>query len=204
MSKKLQRSKVLRGALTGGIGAGKSIIAKLFEVLGVPVFYSDTEASILINSSKEIKKAILDLFGTDAYTPKGKLDKDYVAKRVFSDSGLRTRLNEIVHPAVRRRFDQWVLQQSAPYVLNEAAIAFETGMHQLMDFTILVVAPKKLRIERVVTRDSVTAPDVVARIDAQWSDEKKEKLADFIVKNDGEDALIPQVLEIDKTIRSPR
>jgi dephospho-CoA kinase len=201
MSRKLPKNSLpLRGALTGGIGAGKSIVAKVFEVLDIPVFYSDREAYYLTNYSEPVKEAIRQLLGDRAYGADDLLDRPYVATRVFSDPELREKLNEIVHPAVRKAFEDWVSEQDAHFVLNEAAIAFETGMHQLMDFTILVSAPEEIRIRRVVNRDQVSKDMVEKRMEAQWPEEKKRDLADYIIENDGNTAIIPQVLEVWKSI----
>jgi len=168
--------------LTGGIGSGKTTIANMFADLGVPVYIADVEAKKLTNSSKAIQKKIKALLGNDAYKNE-ELDRAYVAELVFNDEKLLTQLNEIIHPAVAEHFKNWAVSQDAIYCIKEAAILFENDGYKQLDFNILVTAPKKTRIKRVLERDDTTEKKVRARMDAQWSDAKKMKLADLVIVN---------------------
>lgn len=181
--------------VTGGIGAGKSVVCRIFRAMGYPVFYSDQVAKEILNEDKSVRQAIINLFGTEAYIDGG-YHRQYIAQQVFQDNQLLSQLNQIVHPAVRNAFAIWQDQQNAPILLNEAAILFETGMYKNYDAMILVTAPVDIRIKRVMNRDQVTAEEVKKRMEKQWPDEKKQALADYIIVNDGVEMLIPQVIEV--------
>lgn len=168
--------------LTGGIGSGKSTVARMFEALGVPVYNSDTEAKLLMGSSKKIKNAIIALFGEEAYQD-GFLNRDFIAKKVFTDKDLLGQLNAIVHPGVKEHFQSWVKKQDHPYVVQEAAIIFENGIQDRYDATVLVTAPKDIRIGRVVARDNVKEQDVQSRMDNQWDEADKMALATYVINN---------------------
>ena len=168
--------------LTGGIGSGKSTVANMFRELGVPVYNSDVEAKNLMNSSATIKKEIQGLLGEQSYLD-GKLNRDYVAKKVFGNKGLLKALNCIVHPAVRGHFLGWSKSQKAQYVIQEAAIIFENGNREFYDKIILVTAPIPARISRVMHRDGSTEAQVEQRIKNQLPDSQKEKYSDFIIAN---------------------
>jgi len=168
--------------LTGGIGSGKSTVAGYFKELGIPVFDSDLEAKILMNEDQGLRDSIINLFGEKAYQ-KDILNREYLAKKVFRDSELLKDLNELVHPAVRQKFQDWVSEQDAPYVIQEAAILFEHGAYKLLDEMILVWAPKELRIKRVMKRDSTSREQVLARMENQWGDTEKTALSDHIIEN---------------------
>ena len=169
--------------LTGGIGSGKTTVARFFEKLDIPVYIADEAGKRLMNSSDEIRVKIIDLFGEAAYegyVPQRK----YIASKVFNDSELLSRLNQIIHPAVEADFKNWLTEQSSEYVIYEAAILFETGGYKKCDFSILVKAPQKLRIERLQKRDNSSKEEIKQRMNNQWSDEKKSELADFIINNE--------------------
>jgi len=169
--------------LTGGIGSGKTTVAQFFVELGVPVYNSDTEAKKLMNSSKKLRKAIKDLFGKDAYKKK-KLNRSFIAKKVFDDEKLLEKLNSIVHPAVRKHFKAWVKEQESPYVIQEAAIIFEQGNQGFYDWVILVTAPKEVRIARVLARDrELDRSKIEKRMANQLEDVEKMKLADYLIEN---------------------
>jgi len=169
--------------LTGGIGSGKTTVAQFFVELGVPVYNSDTEAKKLMNSSKKLRKAIKDLFGKDAYKKK-KLNRSFIAKKVFDDEKLLEKLNSIVHPAVRKHFKAWVKEQESPYVIQEAAIIFEQGNQGFYDWVILVTAPKEVRIARVLARDrELDRSKIEKRMANQLEDDEKMKLADYLIEN---------------------
>ena len=169
--------------LTGGIGSGKTTVARFFEKLDIPVYIADEAGKRLMNSSDEIRVKIIDFFGEAAY--EGSVpQRKYIASKVFNDSELLSRLNQIIHPAVEADFKNWLTEQSSEYVIYEAAILFETGGYKKCDFSILVKAPQKLRIERLQKRDNSSKEEIKQRMNNQWSDEKKSELADFIINNE--------------------
>ncbi|PHR95919.1 MAG: dephospho-CoA kinase [Leeuwenhoekiella sp.] len=168
--------------ITGGIGSGKTTLARYFnDAFGIPVYYADAEAKALMHSPKLVKQ-IIALLGEQSYKD-GRLDRAFVASRVFKDQKLLDKLNAIVHPAVKQHFKSWVKKQSAPYILKEAAILFENGNAADCDAVILVTAPEALRIERVIDRDGTPVEDIKDRINKQWSDAQKIPLADFVIEN---------------------
>ncbi|MFJ1429951.1 dephospho-CoA kinase [Capnocytophaga canimorsus] len=168
--------------LTGGIGSGKTTIAKVFEGFGIPVFLSDNQAHKIVESDKEVIGQIKALFGEVAYT-QGKYNRKYIAEIVFKDKGLLSKLNAIVHPAVARHFQDWKANQKAPYVLIESAILFESGLYRYCDSIITIEAPEQERIERVIQREGCTREWVESRIKNQWSDSQRRALSDFIILN---------------------
>ncbi|WP_031425723.1 dephospho-CoA kinase [Flavimarina sp. Hel_I_48] len=167
--------------LTGGIGSGKSTIARFFEEFGIPVYIADDEARRLMHTSRLVE-GVTAIFGTEAYID-GNLNRSYIADIVFNDAAMLQRLNAIVHPAVAAHFETWSAAQDAPYVLKEAAILFENGGYKTCDFTILVTAPVAIRLKRVIKRDGTDEKSIRARMDQQWEDEKKVPLADFVIEN---------------------
>lgn len=200
----LQSSKkCLRVGITGGIGSGKTTVCRIFEALGVPVYYADDWARWLIVNDAEIKKGIVALFGPEAYTPAGAYDRSFVARVVFSDKEKLTALNALVHPAVEHHGRQWHLQQAehgAPYTLKEAALMIESGSYKHLDNLIVVTAPEALRIRRVMQRDGLAEEQVRARMSNQMPEEEKLKLADAVIVNDGIRMLIPQVWRIHRSL----
>lgn len=168
--------------LTGGIGSGKTTVAKLFVALGVPVYDSDKEAKILMNTSKVLIKEIKELLGEEAYK-ESELNRRYIAGKIFKDKKLLQKLNAIVHPAVRENFLQWVSEQNTSYVIQETALLYENNAASLYDAVILVTAPEELRVERVLHRDATTKEAVLARINNQLSDKEKIAKANFILEN---------------------
>lgn len=168
--------------LTGGIGSGKSTVAKMFTAYGIPVYIADDEAKKLMESDEVIKQ-VIGTFGKDI-TSDGKINRTKLADIVFNDAEKLTLLNKIVHPAVQKHFTDWLKnRETIPFVIKEAAILFETGGHKQCDKVITVVAPQQLRIERVVARDNADQESILKRINNQWSDEKKILLSDFIIEN---------------------
>ena len=187
---------MFRVGLTGGIGSGKSLICSILKHLGVPVYYADTEAKKLMNSDLELRKQIVRLFGEQAYG-RGDLDSSYVAGQLFGDNALLKAMNSIVHPAVRKDFKRWAeLQNDIPYVVEEAAILFESGAYKEMDFTVLISATEEVRIKRVMERDGSDRDSVLKRMGHQWSEKELRKLADYVIENDGQEMLLPQVIEL--------
>lgn len=167
--------------LTGGIGSGKSTVASFFAQLGVPVYIADTEAKALMNRSKVIRRKLIALFGPEAYNDQ--LNTEHIAKIVFNDAAKLEALNNIVHPKVASHFKRWAQKQKTPFVIKEAAILFENGGYKQCDKTILVTAPSKIRVQRVMDRDGSDQQQVLQRMQHQWPDSKKIPLADFVIEN---------------------
>ncbi len=188
--------------VTGGIGSGKSTVCKIFKLLGVPVFEADTVAKSIINSDEEIRLGLIQLFGESIYNDNNKVNRKMLAELIFNDDVLLEKVNNLIHPKVRAEYKRWLQKQNTVYALHEAAILFESGFYKMMDFTILVSAPEKIRISRVVKRDGVNPEMVQERIKKQWTDEEKRKLAGFELVNDNKHLLIPQIIEIDKKLNT--
>jgi len=193
-------SKPLSVGITGGIGSGKTLITKLFSLLNVPIYYADDRAKTLMNTL--LKDSIIDLFGEESYF-NGKLNRTYIASKVFSNNSALTKLNAIVHPAVAIDFDNWLVEnKEAKYVIKEAALLIESGSYKQLDKLIVVTSPLELRVNRIKTRDSFRSEKEIKKIiSSQSSEQSKIDLADYIITNNEENLLIPQVLEIDKKIR---
>jgi dephospho-CoA kinase len=181
--------------LTGGIGSGKSTVARVFEVLGIPVFNADDEGKRILNEDPAARRAVTEFFGTAMY-PNGRLDRKALATVVFHDPAALRQLNGIVHPLVREHFRSWCSEQQAPYVIMEAAILAESGGAKAMDQLVVVSAPEDVRVQRVMLRDKATESDVRARMRAQTDDAHRNALADHIIVNDGQQMVIPQVLQL--------
>jgi dephospho-CoA kinase len=175
--------------LTGGIGAGKTSVAKVLEHMGYPVFYSDLEAKKLYDDHPILKEQMIALFGNELYQ-NGHFQKNILAQQLFQNPILKKKVSELVHPLVREAFEQWASQQHTNMVFNEAAILFETGAYQQFTATILVVAPEDLRIQRVISRDQLTEQEVRNRINQQWTDAQKKALTPYVIENDGRPLLI--------------
>lgn len=169
--------------LTGGIGSGKTTVAGFFKELEIPVYIADDAGKRLLATSEEIKQKVIGLFGKESYTNDGP-NRKFIASQVFNDKEKLQQLNQIIHPAVAKDFEAWLKEQNSEYIIYEAAILFESGGYQKCDLSILVTAPKKLRIQRLQKRDESSIEEIEARMNNQWSDEKKMKLADFLIKNE--------------------
>ena len=192
---------MLKIGITGNIGSGKTTVSKLFELLGVPVFYADDEAKKVMVTDNILKDQIKLAFGKDAYFDDGTLNRKYIAGIVFNDDHQLNRLNLLVHPATFRAFDNWTdCISGVPYVLKEAALLFETDSYKMCDYTILVRAPLEKRIERVIQRDGLKRNDIESRESKQLPEEKKSFLADYIIINDDQHLVIPRVLELHRSI----
>lgn len=186
---------MLRIGLTGGIGSGKSTIAKVFEVLGVPVYYADAAAKRLMNENADVREKILALFGREAYTG-DRLNRPYIASIVFKDREKLEQLNAVVHPATLYDSKHWMSRQNKPYVIKEAALIFESGSQEYLDYIIGVSAPSHLRIQRAMHRDGISREEVMARMSRQIEEVIKMHLCDFIVYNDEKKLVVPQVMEL--------
>jgi dephospho-CoA kinase len=187
--------------LTGGIGSGKSVVAKVFVTLGIPVFNADDEAKRIMQTSPEIKTKLIEQFGLEIYNEHG-LDKEKLASIVFNDPFQLQLLNAIVHPVTIQAAKDWAAKQTTPYVIKEAALIFESGTADGLFKVIGVTAPLSLRTHRVMQRDGITKEQVDARMHNQISDTIKMRLCDYVIENNNQKMVIPQVLEIDKAIRS--
>lgn len=187
---------MLKVGITGNIGCGKSTVAKIFKTFGVPVFAADQEAH-LIMIEPHIIGAVLETFGTSVISTDGLIDRKKLAQIVFGDKEKLEKLNTIIHPAVQQTFSTWCKSnKSHPFVIEEAAILFETGLNKEFDYIIVVSAPVEVRIERVVKRDGISRDEFYRREAAQWPESEKTKLANFVIYNDGQKLLIPQVTDI--------
>jgi dephospho-CoA kinase len=184
-----------RIGLTGGIGSGKSTVAKIFETLGIPVYYADDAAKNLMNSDPGLKAAITENFGSEIYKG-GILDRKLLASVVFGDNQKLELLNAIIHPVTIRDAEQWMKRQTSPYVLKEAAILFESGAAEHLDQVIGVYAPQHIRIKRVMERDGIPEEEIKKRIYRQINEEMKMKLCDHVIVNNEQQLVIPQVLAL--------
>lgn len=197
----MSNEKPLLVGLTGGIGSGKSTVAKIFQVLGIPTYFADDRAKWLMANEPELIEEIKSNFGPDSYLEDGSVNRVFLAKEVFSDPKKVKKINSLVHPAVGKDFKSWALQQNSPYVLKEAALIFESGSNKELDFVINVSSPLKVRVARVLMRDSHRSEEQVNQIiDQQMPNETKNEMADFIIKNVDNKLLIPQVLKIHETL----
>lgn len=192
---------MLKVGLTGGIGSGKSTVAKVFEVLGIPVFVSDDAGKWLLQEDPGVRAQVIAAFGEGVY-PGGRVDRHALGRLVFRDPERLARLNAIVHPAVRAAFAAWAREQDAPYVVNEAAVLIESGGHTAMDHLVVVTAPEADRIRRVMARDHVDAEHVRARLRNQLSETERTAHADTVIVNDGKAMVIPQVLALHERLLS--
>ena len=183
--------------LTGGMGSGKTTVCRMFEVLGIPVFYADETAKSLMKTDLLLKQNIIKGFGVDSYSDKGELNRKYISSLVFNNKQELDKLNAMVHPAVFRAFDSWVSKQVAsPYVIKEAALLFESDSHKMCDQSVLIKSPEALRIQRIIKRDVTTQEEAKLRMIRQFSDERKEEMADHVILNDEQNLIIPQVLDL--------
>jgi dephospho-CoA kinase len=188
---------MLKVGITGGIGSGKTTVCKVFELLGIPVFYADDVAKSIMQTDPVLKTALLDTFGENSYTKDGMLNRAYISSIVFNDKQELEKLNSLVHPAVLRAFDNWVLyQHESPYVIKEAALLYESGGFKMCNKSILVIAPTLIKMNRVKLRDGVSEEDIQLRMNRQFSDEIKIKYADHILNNDEKQLLIPQIIQL--------
>lgn len=190
---------MLKVGITGGMGSGKSTVAHMFNLLGIPVYNSDTEAKKLMESDPVVREAITGLFGMEAFQ-NNILNRRWIAGKVFNHPEKLQALNSIVHPAVIAHGVQWMQDQHAPYTLKEAALLFESGSHKNLDVVIGVYCPQEIRVQRILQRDEMLREDVLARMKNQMNEEEKMKKCDFVITNDDRLAVIPQVLQLHQTL----
>ena len=189
---------MIKVGLTGGIGSGKTTVAKIFKQLGVPVYFSDDRAKYLMLNNQFLRESMISVFG-DKVIINGFLNRSYIASKVFENPKELIKLNALVHPFVQRDFDVWSASQTSNYVLKEAAIIFETGAHKLLDKVVLVQSLEDLKVSRIMFRDGITEEEVFKRMSKQWSDSQKRINADYIIQNDEKCSLIYQVLKLHNT-----
>jgi dephospho-CoA kinase len=188
---------MLKIGITGGIGSGKTTVCRVFELLGIPVFYADNVAKTIMQTDSQLKNEILNAFGTESYSIDGQLNRPYISSIVFKDQSQLNKLNALVHPAVFRAFDRWISeQQEVPYILKEAALLYESESYEMCDLSILVISPESTRISRIKARDHISEEEIMLRMKRQFSDEQKMKLANHILINDENRLLIPQILDL--------
>ena len=191
-----------RIGITGGIGAGKSLVAEIIKAMGYPVYNSDERAKELTESNPKIKEGLIHLFGEEIYQ-NGTLNKFALAQAIFSDESQREKVNAFIHPIVREDFNLWALAQNNSLIFNESAILFETGSYKNFDAIILVFAPIELRIQRIMKRDNCSENEVLKRMNSQFSDEEKYQLTEFRVLNDEQTPLLVQVEKIILNVSLP-
>lgn len=185
--------------LTGGIGSGKTLISKVFNSLDIPVYNSDIEAKLLMNTNLRIATELKQKFGDDLYN-KNELDRKKLAEFIFNDINNLAFVNRIVHPAVKLHFNKWTQKQNSEYVIKETAILFESGTYKDVTLIITVIAPEDIRIKRIIDRDQLSKEEIKARMANQISDSERIDQSDFIVNNDNKELIIPQVLKIHKKV----
>ncbi len=193
---------MLKVGITGGIGSGKSTVAQLFTVLGIPVYSADDAAKRLMNENEELVKNIKALFGEPAYA-NGTLNRKYLSGIVFNDPKKLAQLNAIVHPVTLKDADEWMKKQTTPYAIKEAALMFESGAQEHLDFIIGVSAPAHLRIQRAMLRDNISREEVMARMNKQVDETIKMRLCDYVIYNDEQQMVIPQVLALHHRLVTP-
>ncbi|RZL15232.1 MAG: dephospho-CoA kinase [Pedobacter sp.] len=197
---------MLKIGITGGIGSGKTTICKVFELIGIPVFYADEAAKQLMVKDRLLIEGIKSAFGKESYFEDATLNRKHISSIVFNDEQALSMLNSLVHPAVFRAFDEWLIDAgtNAPYVMKEAALLFESNSYKMCDETILVVSPEPLRLRRVMDRDNATEEEIRARMDKQFTDEQKQGLADHMIFNDNKCSVIEQVMGLHKIFQHGR
>ncbi|MEI6456382.1 MAG: dephospho-CoA kinase [bacterium] len=186
---------MITAGLTGNIGSGKTMVSSIFNVLGIPVYHADQESKKFLGDDA-VRRRILEFFGQKVFTGEGEIDRKALAGIVFNDAAALRKLNDILHPLVRDDFREWTSHRSGCYVIHEAAVIIESGFRNEFDQIIHVSCPAGIAIDRVTLRDSVSRDEVLRRMQFQMEDEKKAALSDFVIRNDGSEMVIPQVLAI--------
>lgn len=193
---------MIKIGITGGIGSGKSIVASLLNLHGIPVYLADTESKILTATSPVIRGKLIALLGKELYTEEGLLNKKLLASYIFSNPEYLKEVNAIIHPEVKRHFTEWAERQLSEFCAIESAILFESGFNQIVDKSLMVYAPLELRIGRAMQRDNVSREEIISRINNQLPDETKKERSDYVIHNDDIQALLPQVGRFLATLRN--
>lgn len=183
---------MIKIGITGGIGSGKSIVATILEISGIPVYIADIESKQLTATSLIIRKKLIQLFGNEIYTPEG-INKKLLASHIFNNPEYLQQVNAIIHPEVNRHFLEWVEKQNSDFCAIESAILFESGFDQSVNISLMVYAPLELRIQRALKRDGISRDEIVRRINNQYPDEIKKEKAGYVIYNDNNQALLPQI-----------
>ncbi len=186
---------MIKAGLTGGIGSGKTTVARVFEVLGIPVYYADDRTKLLMNTNPSLREAIIRNFGKEAYV-NDELDRKYMAGIVFNNKEKLELLNSLTHPITIQDAEEWMSRQTTPYIIKEAALLFESGAAEKLDYIVGVYAPQHIRVQRVMERDKIPVEEVMKRISRQIDEEMKMKLCNFVITNNEQQLVIPQVLEL--------
>lgn len=195
---------MLSVGISGGMGSGKTLVCAIFKVLGISVYNSDLEAKRIMETNEQVKKEIINLLGEESYLSNMTLNRKYIAEKIFNHTELLSGINQIVHPAVREDAEIWSkkIPRNNSYFLRESAILFETGIYKQLNYNILVIAPRELRLHRIKNRDRLSEEEIASRMNQQWSDEQKLPLTDFVIINDEKTFLIPQILQIHKCLKN--
>lgn len=186
---------MLKIGLTGGIGSGKTTIAKIFELLNVPVYYADEASKRLYHTDKDLIANMKKHFGEDIYT-NGQLNRSKLAAIIFNDLEKLELLNQLVHPPTIRDAEEWMKKQTAPYAIKEAALLFESGSAAGLNYIIGVRSPSHFRIKRVMDRDNLSRDEIIKRSKRQIDEDIKMRLCDFVINNNEQELVIPQVLQL--------
>lgn len=192
---------MLKIGITGGIGSGKSYVCQILEKMGYAIFYSDLEAKKLMIQNKELIQQIKNIIGEHAYL-NNELNKPIIRNFLFQNEVNKEKLNALIHPFVYQEFEKWASSIQKEIVFNESALLFETDSYKRFNKTILITAPKEIKIERLIKRDSINIEEIKKRFDAQLNDSIKRKKADFIIENDDKKLIIPQINKILQQIKS--
>ncbi len=186
---------MLKVGITGGIGSGKTVVCQIFSTLGIPIYDADSETKQLYFTDQQLKTQLIDAFGAEFYLSSNELNKSFV-RALLNNQNSRELLNNIVHPAVFKHFENWVQMQNSPYVIKEAAILFESGANKTVDLVLGVIANPDIRIERVMQRDKLDRDTVQKIMELQLSNDDLISKCNFIITNDGNQSIIEQVLKI--------
>jgi dephospho-CoA kinase len=190
---------MLKVAITGGIGSGKSLVCQVFKTLGIPIFNADDTSNQLVENNLELKASIIELFGKEAYI-NGNYNRKFIGNIVFSNPEKLQLLNDLIHPLAIQAAKQWFEEQHAPYAIKEAAILFESNAQQDIDIVIGITAPEAVRIERVMQRTGYNKEEVIKRIALQMPEEEKMAKCHYVIQNDNNTAILPQLLRIHEAL----